>query len=230
MTPAASSDYGGDRPRPQADYWPATPAPQCDYGGDHVLRRTPTTEYAAETTVIVTTAAPATTAAAASYAMEVEEMDADAEEPADAWRFRSRYQCNYQCVYSARAFGIRPASVGHERSGTTSSHDSCRLSQDRTSTFSLDTDRTSFQLALNWARAGFEVDPDSVRAEEWINAFNYGYQHPTHLDSFEIITDLVRHPARRPQAPGPDRIPGAGLPGRSAAQRDPCAGCIGFDA
>ena len=67
-------------------------------------------------------------------------------------------------------------------------------SQDRTSTFSLDTDRTSFQLALNWARAGFEVDPDSVRAEEWINAFNYGYQHPTHLDSFEIITDLVRHP------------------------------------
>ena len=66
--------------------------------------------------------------------------------------------------------------------------------RDRTSTFSLDTDRTSFQLALNWARSGYEVDPDSVRAEEWINAFNYGYEHPEHLDSFAIVTDLVRHP------------------------------------
>ena len=65
---------------------------------------------------------------------------------------------------------------------------------DRTSTFSLDTDRTSFQLALNWAREGYEVDPDSVRAEEWINAFDYGYDYPTHLDSFAIVTDLVRHP------------------------------------
>ena len=46
-------------------------------------------------------------------------------------------------------------------------------SRDRTSTFSLDTDRTSFQLALNWAREGYQVNPDSVRAEEWVNAFNY---------------------------------------------------------
>ncbi len=67
-------------------------------------------------------------------------------------------------------------------------------SRDRTSTFSLDTDRTSFHLALNWARSGYEVNPDSVRAEEWINAFNYGYEHPKHLDSFAIVTDLVRHP------------------------------------
>ena len=67
-------------------------------------------------------------------------------------------------------------------------------SEDRTSTFSLDTDRTSFQLALNWAREGYEVEPDSVRAEEWINAFNYGYEYPAHLDSFSIVTDLVRHP------------------------------------
>ena len=49
-------------------------------------------------------------------------------------------------------------------------------------------------MALNWARAGYEVDPDSVRAEEWINAFNYGYEYPAHLDSFAIVTDLVRHP------------------------------------
>ena len=67
-------------------------------------------------------------------------------------------------------------------------------SQDDTSTFSLDTDRTSFQLALNWVRAGYEVDPASVRAEEWINAFNYDYEMPRHDDSFNIQTDVGAHP------------------------------------
>ena len=67
-------------------------------------------------------------------------------------------------------------------------------SRDRTSTFSLDTDRTSFQLALNWARNGYQIDPDSVRAEEWVNAFYYGYQKPSRQDSFAISTALVEHP------------------------------------
>ena len=66
--------------------------------------------------------------------------------------------------------------------------------EDSVSTFSLDTDRTSFQLALNWARAGHELDPDSVRAEEWINAFSYGYDLPDHRDSFGITTDVFTHP------------------------------------
>ena len=65
---------------------------------------------------------------------------------------------------------------------------------DNVSTFSLDTDRTSYFLALNWARNGYEVDPDSVRAEEWINAFNYGYEQPRRDDSFAITTDIVTHP------------------------------------
>ena len=65
---------------------------------------------------------------------------------------------------------------------------------DNLSTFSLDTDRTSYFLALNWARNGYEVDPDSVRAEEWINAFNYGYEQPRRDDSFAITTDVVTHP------------------------------------
>ena len=67
-------------------------------------------------------------------------------------------------------------------------------SEDDTSTFSLDTDRTSFQIALNWTRAGYDVDPASVRAEEWINAFNYGYELPRHDDSFNITTDVIEHP------------------------------------
>ena len=82
-------------------------------------------------------------------------------------------------------------------------------SQDDTSTFSLDTDRTSFQLALNWVRAGYEVDPASVRAEEWINAFNYGYEMPRHDDSFNIQTDIIAHPLDNGLSLGPRRVPGA---------------------
>ena len=65
---------------------------------------------------------------------------------------------------------------------------------DAVSTFSLDTDRTSYHLALNWARSGYEIDPDSVRAEEWINAFNYNYDLPLRDDSFAITGDVFRHP------------------------------------
>ena len=67
-------------------------------------------------------------------------------------------------------------------------------SEDNVSTFSLDTDRTSFQLALNWARSGYEINPDSVRAEEWINAFNYEYDPPPNSDQFAISGDLFPHP------------------------------------
>ena len=67
-------------------------------------------------------------------------------------------------------------------------------SEDAVSTFSLDTDRTSYFLALNWAQNGYEVDPDSVRAEEWINAFSYGYDLPRRNDSFAITSDVLEHP------------------------------------
>ena len=66
--------------------------------------------------------------------------------------------------------------------------------QDNLSTFSLDTDRTSFQLALNWAQSGYAIEPDSVRAEEWINSFSYGYREPANNDSFGITTDVFEHP------------------------------------
>ena len=66
--------------------------------------------------------------------------------------------------------------------------------QDPVSTFSLDTDRTSYYLALNWARAGYPVEPASVRAEEWINAFDYGYARPQRRDEFAITADIFPHP------------------------------------
>jgi Ca-activated chloride channel family protein len=65
---------------------------------------------------------------------------------------------------------------------------------DSVSTFSLDADRSSYHLALSWARDGYEVDPSSVRAEEWINAFNYQYDPPEDGGSFSITTDVFRHP------------------------------------
>ena len=140
--------------------------------------------YAATTTVAATMA-PATTAAAATYAPAEEAMEAEAEAPADL---------EVSAAPNTNAYRLSEPAPSATNFRDYQQSRFVSTAQDRTSTFSLDTDRTSFQLALNWARAGFEVDPDSVRAEEWINAFNYGYQHPTHLDSFEIITDLVRHP------------------------------------
>ena len=65
---------------------------------------------------------------------------------------------------------------------------------DAVSTFSLDTDRSSYFLALNWAQNGLAVEPDSVRAEEWVNAFAYGYDLPRDERSFAITSEVVEHP------------------------------------
>ena len=70
---------------------------------------------------------------------------------------------------------------------------------DAVSTFSLDTDRTSFQLALNWINSGYPVEPDSVRAEEWVNAFDYRYAKPLRGDSFAISSAVIEHPLNHGQ-------------------------------
>ena len=93
----------------------------------------------------------------------------------------------------------REESGGQGQPAATSFRDYGRLDfthtdVDSVSTFSLDTDRTSYQLALNWARNGYEVEPDSVRAEEWINAFDYQYAQPEDGGSFTIVSDVFRHP------------------------------------
>ncbi|MDE2902739.1 MAG: von Willebrand factor type A domain-containing protein [Chloroflexota bacterium] len=66
--------------------------------------------------------------------------------------------------------------------------------EDAVSTFSLDTDRTSYQLALSWLQEGYEIEPDSVRAEEWINAFDYGYELPADDWGFSVTSDVAMHP------------------------------------
>ncbi|MCY3694040.1 MAG: von Willebrand factor type A domain-containing protein [Chloroflexi bacterium] len=92
---------------------------------------------------------------------------------------------------SAGALSRQPGGtsfVGSPRSRAVSA------SADAVSTFSLDTDRTSYQLALNWVNNGFDIEPDSVRAEEWINAFDYRYPRPLRDDSFAIASAVMRHP------------------------------------
>ena len=66
--------------------------------------------------------------------------------------------------------------------------------EDAVSTFSLDTDRASYQLALSWLQEGYDIEPDSVRAEEWINAFNYGYEMPADDWGFAVTSDVALHP------------------------------------
>ena len=69
-----------------------------------------------------------------------------------------------------------------------------RTAEDDTATFGLDVDRTSYRLALNWAHQGYTIDPDSVRAEEWVNAFDYGYKLPASERFFAITSDWMIHP------------------------------------
>ena len=97
---------------------------------------------------------------------------------------------------SSRQPAVRPP---QQTAGATTFKDYPRATfvntvRDAVATFSLDTDRTSYHLALNWARSAYRVEPDSVRAEEWINAFNYDYALPLRDDSFSIATDVMRHP------------------------------------
>ena len=66
--------------------------------------------------------------------------------------------------------------------------------EDDTATFGLDVDRTSYRLALNWAHQGYTIEPDSVRAEEWVNAFDYGYELPSSERFFAITSDWMIHP------------------------------------
>ncbi len=100
---------------------------------------------------------------------------------------------------AAPAAQAAPAATAAVRPADTTFRDYGRqpfiaTSEDAVSTFSLDTDRTSYQLALTWARQGYGVEPDSVRAEEWINAFDYQYAAPADRWGFAISSDVVRHP------------------------------------
>ena len=51
-------------------------------------------------------------------------------------------------------------------------------SDDATATFGLDVDTGSYTVARQWISNGTRPDPASIRTEEWVNAFTYGYDAP----------------------------------------------------
>ena len=131
--------------------------------------------------------------AAAEYEEEQQAMEQEAEQQASSDSSRSRTQQRQQRSDQERQTPRRslPGSTNFEDYATTGWRETL---DDDTSTFSLDVDRTSYFLALNWVEAGYAIDPASVRAEEWINAFNYNYELPRTNDSFAVTTDIVEHP------------------------------------
>ena len=96
--------------------------------------------------------------------------------------------------------------------------------EDSVSTFSLDTDRTSYQLALNWARDGLHGGP-RLRTRGGVDQRLQLRLLAPGADR-QLCHHRGRHPAppRRRDAPGAPRLPGARVPGRRAAQCDPCPG------
>ena len=147
------------------------------------------TEEAYEAAATEAAAAAAEATAAPSRARPVRE--AAATEAAASGQSSSRAQEVADSSEPAQPQRASPPDTDFKNYGRTPYVDT---SEDAVSTFSLDTDRTSYFLALNWAQNGYVVEPDSVRAEEWINAFSYSYDLPRRDDSFAITSDVLEHP------------------------------------
>ena len=63
---------------------------------------------------------------------------------------------------------------------------------DRESTFALDVDTGSFNVAQTFLANGYRPEPDSIRVEEWVNAFSYGDAPATDAD-LAVTTESSAH-------------------------------------
>jgi len=122
---------------------------------------------------------------------EQEAMEQEQQASADSSRARSRQQQQQSSETRQTPRRALPGATNFEDYPTIGWRETV---DDDTSTFSLDVDSTSYFLALNWVEAGYAIEPASVRAEEWINAFNYDYDLPEVDDSFAVTTDILEHP------------------------------------
>jgi len=86
---------------------------------------------------------------------------------------------------TAPATANYPAPVGFEDAGVNPFVDPLR---DRYSTFSMDVDTASYGVTRRFLQDGFMPDRDSVRLEEFVNSFDYGYTAPTD-SAFAISVD-----------------------------------------
>ncbi len=85
---------------------------------------------------------------------------------------------------------------------------------DHLSTFATDVDTASYTVARRFVEDGYLPDPDSVRVEEFVNYFDYGYEPPEHGGAFAI------HIEGSPSRFGGDRhwMMRVGLQGRTVAE------------
>ena len=60
--------------------------------------------------------------------------------------------------------------------------------EDRVSTFAMDVDTASYTIAQRYVADGNMPDPASIRVEEWVNAFDQGYEPPRQA-TFAIALD-----------------------------------------
>ena len=65
---------------------------------------------------------------------------------------------------------------------------------DNLSTFALDVDTGSYTIMRNYLRDGYEVPPDSVRVEEYVNYFDQDYENPPAHQAFNISVDGAPSP------------------------------------
>lgn len=72
-----------------------------------------------------------------------------------------------------------------------------QTTDDRESTFALDVDTGSFDVAQTFLASGYRPEPDSIRIEEWVNSFDYG-DAPATADDLGIVVE---------SAPGTDAEP-----------------------
>lgn len=62
------------------------------------------------------------------------------------------------------------------------------------STFAMDVDRGSYNNVKRMITDGYDVPPDAVRTEEFVNAFRYSYPNPTEDQTFSFYTEMSQCP------------------------------------
>ena len=94
---------------------------------------------------------------------------------------------------------IRPATPDTERYPDATPNPVHRVADDPVSTFSIDVDTASYSNVRRFIDEGRAPPADSVRVEELINYFDYGYDRPTSASQPFAITTAV---TESPWAPG----------------------------
>lgn len=108
-----------------------------------------------------------------------------------------------------------PSSATYEAVGT---NPFVMTAHDPLSTFAADVDTASYDIFRRDAQAGTLPPPESVRLEEWVNYFDYGYEAP----ASDAAVPFAIHLAAAPSLFQPDTVMlRVGIQGRAAKPEEP---------